>query len=219
MNTIIRKTDTSSSVSLDVSPFLNWEKSDDKTPHEKGVVFRSLIATLKLQPALDDSLEAKAVKCLKSLDPNDGESADAFLSSLASNSYDSLTVFIQCVLVLVSSTSRAITTAAMVIQRNLILLCSFQHQLALVKTDLIPELVITLNPQSLSFSEAADIHACLLEIIATSLRLATPEALAKLEIEDRDDQQAVHETVLQQVLVPSEKYICNLCVNSCANPR
>ncbi|KAK2939907.1 hypothetical protein BLNAU_25184 [Blattamonas nauphoetae] len=49
--------------------------------------------------------------------------------------------------------------------------------------------------------------------IATSVRLATPIVLANLGIEGENEQQAVHETVLQQVLVTSEKYICHSCVN------
>ncbi|KAK2957509.1 hypothetical protein BLNAU_7408 [Blattamonas nauphoetae] len=85
--------------------------------------------------------------------------------------------------------------------------------ICLVKADLIPQLIISLNPQSLSFTEAIDIHTYLMAIINYSIGLATPENFARLEIEDEDEEQAVHETVFQQVLAPSEKYIWHLCVN------
>ncbi|KAK2964002.1 hypothetical protein BLNAU_1083 [Blattamonas nauphoetae] len=91
--------------------------------------------------------------------------------------------------------------------------CYAQIQLALVKADLLPQIITILNPQSLSFTEAVDIHFNLLEIIALSLNLATPYPLSQLRIDDRDDQQAVHETIFQQVLVPSEKYMWHLCVH------
>ncbi|KAK2956149.1 hypothetical protein BLNAU_8929 [Blattamonas nauphoetae] len=84
---------------------------------------------------------------------------------------------------------------------------------ALVKADLIPHLIAYLNPQSLSFAEAVDIHIYLMSIIQSSLWLITPDGLTQLDIEDPYEQQAIHKTVFQQVLAPSEKYICHLCVN------
>ncbi|KAK2951361.1 hypothetical protein BLNAU_13740 [Blattamonas nauphoetae] len=50
-------------------------------------------------------------------------------------------------------------------------------------------------------------------MIPTSFRLTTPNVLRQLAIEDHDEPKNVHETVLQQVLVTSEQYICHLCVN------
>ncbi|KAK2963633.1 hypothetical protein BLNAU_1198 [Blattamonas nauphoetae] len=85
--------------------------------------------------------------------------------------------------------------------------------LALVKADLIPHLINTLKPLSLSLSDAVDIHIYLMKSIPDSLRLATPFYLEELGIKDGKRQQAVHETVLKQVLAPSEKYSWHLCVN------
>ncbi|KAK2940443.1 hypothetical protein BLNAU_24644 [Blattamonas nauphoetae] len=86
---------------------------------------------------------------------------------------------------------------------------------ALVKADLIHQLINTLNPQSLSFEEAEDIHINIMAIIDHSLHPATPIGLTQMPIKSADDEQDVHETVLKQVLVPSEEYICHLCVNRC----
>ncbi|KAK2953993.1 hypothetical protein BLNAU_11095 [Blattamonas nauphoetae] len=91
--------------------------------------------------------------------------------------------------------------------KTLLLWCSRKVHLALVKADLIPQLIITLNPQSLPFAEAVDIHTSLLSSIANSVWLSTPEGLGQVGLEDYDEQQTVHETVLQQVLLPSEKAI------------
>ncbi|KAK2946906.1 hypothetical protein BLNAU_18205 [Blattamonas nauphoetae] len=88
---------------------------------------------------------------------------------------------------------------------NLIHHCSSTIRLTLVKADLIPQFINSLNPQSLPLSEAVDIHINVMKIIWKSIWLATPDGLASLEIEDRNEQQAVHEMVLKQVLVPSEK--------------
>ncbi|KAK2955014.1 hypothetical protein BLNAU_9945 [Blattamonas nauphoetae] len=163
--------------------------------------------------ALDDSLEAKAVKFLKSLDPDDEESTHAFLNSIGSNPDESSTVFVQSIVVLVSSTSKVLTAAVMKMMNTLFRHCSTKRRLALVKSTLIPQLVITLNPHSLSFTEAADIHTSLMGIVTRSFWLANPDNLGELGIEDDNEQQDVYETIFRQVLVPSEKYICHLCVN------
>ncbi|KAK2952630.1 hypothetical protein BLNAU_12458 [Blattamonas nauphoetae] len=166
-----------------------------------------------LQPALDDSLEAKTINFLESVVSDDEESDGDSLGSYASFSDDSSTDFVQCIVILISSSSQDITTATMKMLGHLIWSCSAKIHLALAKADLSPQLITNLNPLSLSFTETDDIPTGLLRIISNSLRLATPYSLRQLGIEDDKGQQAVHETVFQQVLAPSEKYICHLCVN------
>ncbi|KAK2945976.1 hypothetical protein BLNAU_19120 [Blattamonas nauphoetae] len=197
----------------DCSAFMNWSDEQLESVQEKTIVFPSLVATVKSQPALDDSLEAKAVNVLESMSWDDEESADAFLSTFASESGNSSTVFVQCIVVLISSASKTITTTAMEMCDNLITNCSARVLYALVQADLIPQLIVTLNPRSHSFTETVDIHFHLFKIIWLSLWLATPDCLEDLEIEDENGQQVVRETVLKQVLVPSEKYIWHLCMN------
>ncbi|KAK2943930.1 hypothetical protein BLNAU_21133 [Blattamonas nauphoetae] len=119
----------------------------------------------------------------------------------------------QSIVVLISSASQAITTVTMEMLGALILCCSTKTLLALVKGDLIPQLVITLNPLSLPFDNAVDIHNNLMTTVRNSLWLATPYYLAILGIYNHDEQQAVRETVLKQVLAPSEQYVYHLCIN------
>ncbi|KAK2958230.1 hypothetical protein BLNAU_6717 [Blattamonas nauphoetae] len=228
MNPIIHTTDASGasssttrsdlsssqlSFSMDCSPFLDWNEEKLESEDQKAVIFQSLVATVKSQPAFDVSLEVKAVKFIESGNPDDEDSADAFLNIFGRTPDESSTNFIQSVVVLLSSPHQAITIATMKMLRTLIANCSDKVHLSLVKADLINQLIITLNPQSLSFTEAEDIHTCLISNISRSIWLATLDSLANLEIEGPDEQQAVHETVLKQVLEPSEKYICHLCVN------
>ncbi|KAK2942906.1 hypothetical protein BLNAU_22165 [Blattamonas nauphoetae] len=202
-------------ISRDCSAFLNWDENEEELESipERAVVFRSLVATVKIQHVLNDYLEAKAKKLLESVDHDVEESADDFLNSFASSSDDSLTEFVQCILVLLSSPSQVIITAAMQMIRTLLTWCSADNLLALVRTDLVYQLINTLNPLSLSFAEAEDIHICLMKSIWTSLWLATPFSLRKLEIEDGDGQHAVRETIFKQVLAPSEQFICHFCTN------
>ncbi|KAK2950832.1 hypothetical protein BLNAU_14250 [Blattamonas nauphoetae] len=141
----------------------------------------SAIADLKrIQPQLDVSLEAKAVKVLESVDLADVDSTVAFLNML------------------LSCAKQMITTAAMKMLGNLFWSCSANINLTFAKADLIPRLIITLNPQSLSLTEPVDIHINLMRIIRLSLWLATPNGLSCLRINDRNEELTVHETVLKQ---------------------
>ncbi|KAK2956460.1 hypothetical protein BLNAU_8514 [Blattamonas nauphoetae] len=189
------------------SPFLNWDDEKLASEDERVVVFRSLVATVKFKHAFDVSLETKAVKILESVKPRIGQSADAIVSSLASNSDEYLTDFVESIMVLLSSANSVITTTTMKMLDHLFYLCSTKLRLALVKADLIPQVLNILNPLSLSFTEAVDIHVHLLTILANSFFLSTPGGLSQLAINDNHEQQAVHETIFQQVLAPSEKYI------------
>ncbi|KAK2943315.1 hypothetical protein BLNAU_21740 [Blattamonas nauphoetae] len=195
----------------DCSPFLNWNDGIFRSEREKVVIFRSLVATLKLQHACDDSLEGKAVTLLKYVSPLNIKSTTAFLHSFASNTDASLRNFVQCVGVLISSPNQTITTEAMRMVEILISKSHAHTRATLVNADLIPQLINTLNPPSLSFTEAVDIHSSLMITITSFLWLASPYGLAQLGIEDHDKQQTVHEAVLQRVLAPSKKYICHLC--------
>ncbi|KAK2939827.1 hypothetical protein BLNAU_25259 [Blattamonas nauphoetae] len=50
-------------------------------------------------------------------------------------------------------------------------------------------------------------------IIMNSVWFASRIGLDYLGIDDPDEERAVHETVFKQVVVPSESYICQVCVN------
>ncbi|KAK2948693.1 hypothetical protein BLNAU_16331 [Blattamonas nauphoetae] len=192
------------SSSLGCSPFLNWNEEPLESESEQAVVFWSLVAAVKLQPSLDDSLDVKALKFFKSLKIPNQESADALIFSLASDPDEFSADFVQPIVVFISTASQVIRTAAMEMLARLVVICSAEVRLALVQADLIPQLITTLNPLTISFAEAADIHINLMEIISRSVWLSTPDSLRQLESEDHNKQQAVRYTVLQQILAPSE---------------
>ncbi|KAK2955110.1 hypothetical protein BLNAU_9839 [Blattamonas nauphoetae] len=172
------------------SRFLNWKENKFKTESERSVIFRSLVATVKLQSELDVSLEAKAVKLLKSLAPQFEGQADAFLTSLGRTTDESLKIFIQSIVVLLSTPNQTITTAAMGMLVSLIWNCSSKIHLTLVTADLLPQLINNLNLQSLPFAETIEIHIYLMKTINWTVWLATPYYLRQLGIKDGNEQQA-----------------------------
>ncbi|KAK2958851.1 hypothetical protein BLNAU_6100 [Blattamonas nauphoetae] len=197
---------------IDCSPFFNWNEQKLESVDEKTVIFLSLVATVKLQPVLYDSLENKAVKFLKFLGPRNDSTIFPLFRSLSSFSDDSVTEFAQCILVLTSSSNRIITKKALKIAETLIQYCEAQIRLGLVEADLIPQLIINLNLQSLSFAEAHAIHTSLLHILSHAVGFPPQPGLAYLQTE-YPDKQAAHETILKQVIVPSEQYIRYICSN------
>ncbi|KAK2957563.1 hypothetical protein BLNAU_7462 [Blattamonas nauphoetae] len=197
----------------DCDAFLNWDEEYLGTKSEIGVLFRSLVATLKVQPSIDASLEAKAVIIIEYVSERAGLSESTFLRHLGRITDESLTNFVQSIVVLISSPNEVITKAGMKMLGSLIDSRSGKVRLALLHADLIPQLISTFNPLSLSFTEAVGIHTCLMKTIRESIWLATPDGLIRLSCESGYEPQTVRETVLQQVLIPSEKYIWHFCVN------
>ncbi|KAK2953051.1 hypothetical protein BLNAU_12040 [Blattamonas nauphoetae] len=173
----------------------------------------SLVATVKIRPILNDSLVRKAVKFLESVSDSARSSAIAFLSNRERTTAESSTDFVQSIVVLLSIPSQPIATATMKMLGNMIVGCSAEVRLALVTADLITQIILTLNPLTFSFTEAADIHINLMESINWTVWLITPDGLSRLRIQNHDGRQAVYETVFKQVLTLSEKYIWHLCVN------
>ncbi|KAK2949806.1 hypothetical protein BLNAU_15288 [Blattamonas nauphoetae] len=203
----------SSPFSIDCVPFLSWPGNQEGSWFGQTVVFQSLVAALKLQPALDVSLEAKAAKFLESMNTPYEELVDDPLSTHLLFSDGSFTDFVKSILVLLSSPNQVIKTATVKMLKTVVLMCSAPLRLVLIKADLIGQLVVTLNPFSVSLPDSEHLHSKFLSIIHLSVLLATPRSLKELKKEDPDEQQSVRETVLKQVLAPSEKYFSHLCVN------
>ncbi|KAK2956660.1 hypothetical protein BLNAU_8294 [Blattamonas nauphoetae] len=197
----------------DCHPFLKWNETKLKSDIEKTVVFRSLVASVKLLPPFAYFLEERALILLEYVTPNNKKKAESLLNNLASFSDAPLTDLIQSIVELLHSANLFIPTAAMKMLKSQCQHCSEGTHLALVKADLIPQIISALNPQSRSFAKAEEIHSCLLSSLSLSFFLATPNGLRRLKHIDHDEQQAVYETIFQQVLVPSEKYICHLCAS------
>ncbi|KAK2952736.1 hypothetical protein BLNAU_12385 [Blattamonas nauphoetae] len=141
------------------------------------------------------------------------EDVTVIVRLLPSTSAESMRSFMATIDVFLSSSKQAIVAAFLEMLNSLLNRCSSQMHLALVKADLFPRLITTLNPLSLYFAEAVEIHSGLMSSLTSSLWLSTPEGLSTIENADESAKQSVHKTVLKQVLVPSEAFICHLCAN------
>ncbi|KAK2945769.1 hypothetical protein BLNAU_19325 [Blattamonas nauphoetae] len=195
------------------SAFLEWNEEPIESTPDKLSLFHSLVQMINDSHYIDGVLEEKVVPFLEQIRPEYGEEVDRFLLGLTPTDDESLQTFVNSIIVLVSSPKQAIVTATMRMLDYLQHNASPPIHLKLVHAALIPRLLSSLNPLSLSFVDGAELHTLLISLIFQSLWLSTPNGLQKLEIKDSAEQQTVHETVLDQVLVPSKGYVQHLCEN------
>ncbi|KAK2949712.1 hypothetical protein BLNAU_15383 [Blattamonas nauphoetae] len=88
-----------------------------------------------------------------------------------------------------------------------------EHRLALVKANLIPQLITSLDPLSYSFTDAKDLHISLINVLSKFIQLAPPLEFRHLDSVGHRQQQITHETVLKLVLFPSQAYLRFICAN------
>ncbi|KAK2948116.1 hypothetical protein BLNAU_16916 [Blattamonas nauphoetae] len=177
-------------------------------------MYQSLVQMIQERHPLDETSEEKAVNLLEHVHLFDRGEADRFILGLVTSSPDeALPDVVASIIVLLSFPNQRIIKATMMFLDSLIQFCSPSVRLKLVRADLLPHIIASLNPLSLSVADYKYIHSRLIFVIDYSLYLSLPDNLENLRIENSTESQAVHETVLKQVLVPSEAYIRHLCVN------
>ncbi|KAK2952712.1 hypothetical protein BLNAU_12361 [Blattamonas nauphoetae] len=144
------------------SRFLDWDGQPIKKPNDQSKMFTSLVSMLKEGQSLDDSLVEKIILFLKQMSHSLDADSKVILCLLPSTSAESMHSFLTTITVFLSSSKHTIIAAFLEMLNSLLNRCSSQMHLALVKADLIPRLITTLNPQSLSFAEAVEIHSGLM---------------------------------------------------------
>ncbi|KAK2940295.1 putative serpin family protein [Blattamonas nauphoetae] len=200
------------SLIVKTSAFLNWDGTQITTIPDRITIFHSLISTVKHDNALDSASEEKIVQFLGHIMTLSTEEMEKLIVALVpSSSEESTQKFVNSIVVFVSSANQRITKEAMRIVNELLENSSPKFCLNLVKADLVPHLIASLHPQSLSLADAEDIHTFLMEAIAAGLWLGTPDGLLQLEIEHPSDRDTVHEIVLKHIIAISEPYLLHLC--------
>ncbi|KAK2941009.1 hypothetical protein BLNAU_24080 [Blattamonas nauphoetae] len=198
----------------DNSAFMNWDGNQCESMPVNSAIFRSLVSLIQDGFPFNDRLEEKAASFLDSITyPVFIQSEYSILGIDSSFSHESQINFVTSMTVLLSTPNQTIMKASMKILDNLFVISSSNHRLALLRAGIIPQIFITLHPQSLYIPDAVYIHTYLIQIIANAIWLSTPTGLSTHAIEDKIERHAVHETVLQHVIAPSEKYIGHVCRN------
>ncbi|KAK2959479.1 hypothetical protein BLNAU_5528 [Blattamonas nauphoetae] len=174
---------------------------------------RSLFDHLLKVPSVQSQIP-KAVTLLERIQYSNPLEADQFILGLVPSSPDeSVKEFVKSIIALISVHRQGLIITTLKLLTCFIGNCPITIRLMLIEADLIPHLLTSLTPLSLSIADHIDVHTNLLTILNYSIWLSTVDGLDSLKIRNSHEQQTLHETVLKQVIVPSEGYIRHLCVN------
>ncbi|KAK2961992.1 hypothetical protein BLNAU_3048 [Blattamonas nauphoetae] len=139
---------------------------------------------------------------------------DQIINDIVQSSLDEdLDEFSDSIVTLVSIHNHEIIKATLFMLNRFIGNCSHPLVLKLIRTDLIPHIFTSLNPLSLSFADNKEIHDSLIRTLFSLLRHSFPNPLIGQRLAQSSEQQAIVDTVLIRVLIPSEGYIHHVCVN------
>ncbi|KAK2945218.1 hypothetical protein BLNAU_19858 [Blattamonas nauphoetae] len=194
-------------------PPLNWDGALFQSPSEKSVVYHSLVSLIQPDFVFTDDFVKKAVLLLEQLRFSNSTDTNKFICPAMESTDQNLMEFLQSFMILLSSANHTLITATMKMLDSLLHNTSTRMHLRLINADLIVHLLTSLNPLSLSIADTQDIHSSVISIITLSLCLSNPYVLNALNIKDSSEQQAIHEAILNRVLVPTEAYIRYLCTN------
>ncbi|KAK2945995.1 hypothetical protein BLNAU_19071 [Blattamonas nauphoetae] len=203
------------SISIEHSPdaFQNWDGKPIQSTSEKSVVYHSLVSLIQPDYVFTDDFVKKAVLLLEQLRFSNAKETNNFICPALESTDQNLMEFMQSFMILLSCANHSLITATIKMLDSLLLNISTRMHLRLVNADLITHILTSLNPLSLSIADAQDIHSSIISIIILTLWLSNPYVLITLDIKDSSEQQAIHETILNRVLVPAEAYIRYLCTN------
>ncbi|KAK2950690.1 hypothetical protein BLNAU_14361 [Blattamonas nauphoetae] len=196
------------------SAFLDWDGQQIDSVSDRSTIYCSLVQMVKNEPALDPSLEDKAVSFLEQIKLDSANDVDSFISGIVPSSLpESSRDFIESIVELISGHSKPVLNAAMTFVRDLAFRSSNNTILKLVKDGLIPQIISSLDLFSLPFTCAEEVHSSLLGILYNSIQKSTNHSLETLQLHDANEQQELRETVHNQVLLPSEAYLRHICAN------
>ncbi|KAK2957885.1 hypothetical protein BLNAU_7061 [Blattamonas nauphoetae] len=201
--------------SVSFASFMDWDGDRIRSKSNILSICRSLISIVEAGHSIDDTLEWKADSLLGQYwGIEEEDETDQFILGLVPSPTDEpVSRFVTSIIALLATNNKIIVSATMPVLFNLVSNCSSKMHLNLVKADLTPRLITQLNPLFLSFTDSQEIHSCLTYIIASSIWLASQDGQTNLQIQDWNEQQAIHETVLQHVLIPAQPYLRHMCIN------
>ncbi|KAK2957843.1 hypothetical protein BLNAU_7277 [Blattamonas nauphoetae] len=196
-------------------PFLNFDEDSDLSFEDKSVIYTSLVALVKAEYPFDDFLQFKAARLLENLEPGWGDQylANGLVTELVPSSAGSPSDFIESILTLLSSPHSTVVAAALSFLNETARISSPQFQSRLVESDLISNVLATVQPHTLPISGNETIFDIIINIIDNCLYLASPFSLEQLGKIAAVDQFNHREIIFHKVVIPSSQFVTFLITN------
>ncbi|KAK2957857.1 hypothetical protein BLNAU_7291 [Blattamonas nauphoetae] len=178
--------------------------------------FRLRIALVKAEYPFNNALQDRAVQFLKSLKPKwsfDHDYADNLITNLVPSSAGSPSGFVESILTLLSSPCSTVITAALSFLFNITTSSSFGIRCRVVVSDLISNVLATVQTHTLPIQANEKMFRRLVLIIDSSIYLASPGSLRELGITTVVDQLNHREMIFQKAVIPSSQFVTFLISN------
>ncbi|KAK2941927.1 hypothetical protein BLNAU_23163 [Blattamonas nauphoetae] len=148
----------------------------------QALVYCSLVALVKAEYPFDNALKHKAVLFLKDLEPRNGQYdvTAKLITDLVPSSNGSPSGFIGSIVILLSSPHSTVVRATMLFLNSSIESSSRDIRCRLVESDLITNLLATVQPHTLTISGNEQIIHHLIKIVISCLDIAPPSSLSEL---------------------------------------
>ncbi|KAK2961663.1 hypothetical protein BLNAU_3461 [Blattamonas nauphoetae] len=196
-------------------PFLYSNTNSELSFDDKSSIYNSLVALVKTKYPFGDPLQDKVIRFLKSLGPQWGrqDQANQMVTDLVPSSGGSTSGFIDSIVVLLSSPHSTVVDAALSFLFKTLYHSSPAIQDCLVESDLISNVLATVQPHTLPISGNEEIFDKLVNIIQNSAILASPLSLFGLGVTAAVEKSNHREMILQKVVIPSSQFVTFLISN------
>ncbi|KAK2963464.1 hypothetical protein BLNAU_1506 [Blattamonas nauphoetae] len=172
-------------------------------------------AIVKEKYPFDNVLQARAAKFLKSLEPkwNTHGVQSNLMTDLTPSSAGSPSDFVESILPLLSSPHSTLIAAALSLLNTMLLHTPYPIRYSLMQSDLIRNVLSTIQPQKLPIAGNKTLIHHLSETITFNVRLAHVDYLARLRFEAAVNTRGYREMIFQTVVLPSSQFVQFLIQN------
>ncbi|KAK2961678.1 hypothetical protein BLNAU_3476 [Blattamonas nauphoetae] len=203
---------------LSQESFLNFDLKSNLSFEDKSTIYCSLITLVKARHPLDRYLQDRAAHFLKNLQPHgDLEEIQYFTDKIVydhdPDSVGSPPDFIASIVTLISSPYSAVTAAALSFLKDTTFYSSPPVQSDLMESDLISNVLTTVQPHTLPISGNEKIINILIGIVVKCLNLADPSCFQYLGITAAIDTFNHREMIFQKVVISSSQFVTFLISN------
>ncbi|KAK2957743.1 hypothetical protein BLNAU_7177 [Blattamonas nauphoetae] len=197
------------------SAFLNFDRRSKMSLEDKSTLYRSLISLIRTNCEFDDALQDRAAQFLQSLEPkwNEKEKAAKLVTDLVPSSAGSPSDFVASILTLLSSPHSKVTKAALSFLSATINASPDEIRCRLVESDLITNLLATVQPHTLPISGNEALMNNLIGIIGNCVKLVSSSYLSGLGVTAAVEKSERREVIFHKVVIPSSQFVTFLIAN------
>ncbi|KAK2959994.1 hypothetical protein BLNAU_4877 [Blattamonas nauphoetae] len=204
-----------STIKPEEEPFLIYDSSTELSVKAKSKIYNSLVALVKAGYPFPDNLQNRAAQFLNNIEPwlSQKERATKLVTDLVPSSASSPSGFIDSIVFLLSSPHSTVTAAALSFVYATVQTSSYAFKDRLVESDLIPNVLETVQPHTQPISGNEEIISNLITIIEHFVTFASPSYIRNINLADAADIFNRREMIFQKVVIPSSEFVTSLISN------